>query len=284
VFFPTDGDNLDAQDKKTLDTFVERQGANVDSGQFEVKIIGFADQRFTDEYNQALSSRRAASVFGYLDGKLTNGLPEDTVLEGRGEEPTETPTCEVLADSRRVEVHLTERQVPKGEQPKPKPPGRKDLCEDWTFTMLPGAVSGGFGAVGFERIPVNFTCNTNPTESRNFNFVGVSLGLSAIPFGAQFSDTSKSFKTSRPVNVGIFGRNVLNHHGTAGINVSLEGRELLKRLTGIAIPNGFAGDLWIFEGPKLQGADRVVLFVTSTGVGTGNLGISAATGPFIRTR
>jgi outer membrane protein OmpA-like peptidoglycan-associated protein len=53
-----------------------------------VLVIGFADQRFTDDYNLQLSSRRAAAVFGFLEGRVPNGLPNGSDFEGRGEEPT----------------------------------------------------------------------------------------------------------------------------------------------------------------------------------------------------
>ncbi|HEX8658111.1 MAG TPA: OmpA family protein [Hymenobacter sp.] len=50
---------------------------------YSLRIIGHADSRGTDEYNQALSERRAAAVKKYFVGK--NIDPSRIITEGRGE-------------------------------------------------------------------------------------------------------------------------------------------------------------------------------------------------------
>lgn len=82
IFFATDSNKLEVKDREVLDGFVERQQGNLASRQFKVVVIGFADQRFTDHYIQQLSDRGAASVFGYLEGKVPGGLPEGSDFSG----------------------------------------------------------------------------------------------------------------------------------------------------------------------------------------------------------
>ncbi|HEX8328784.1 MAG TPA: OmpA family protein [Hymenobacter sp.] len=73
---------------------------------YSLRIIGHADSRGTDEYNQALSERRAAAVKRYFTGKKID--PARIITEGRGEaEPTapnDTPAG--MSQNRRVEFRF----------------------------------------------------------------------------------------------------------------------------------------------------------------------------------
>ncbi|TDF82754.1 OmpA family protein [Pseudomonas sp. H9] len=71
-----------------------------------VKVIGFTDSQGADDYNQALSERRASSVAEYL---ISQGLaPSKVTSQGRGErEPiADNETESGRAQNRRVELHL----------------------------------------------------------------------------------------------------------------------------------------------------------------------------------
>lgn len=72
-----------------------------------VDVIGHTDSRGSDDYNQGLSERRAASVAAYLESQKV--LPQRLVVVGRGEsEPiASNDTPEGRALNRRVEITLT---------------------------------------------------------------------------------------------------------------------------------------------------------------------------------
>ena len=71
-----------------------------------IKVIGHTDSVGSDEYNQALSERRASSVAAYL---LSQGLaPNKLTSEGKGESQpvADNETDEGRAKNRRVELHI----------------------------------------------------------------------------------------------------------------------------------------------------------------------------------
>ncbi|MEM6474999.1 MAG: OmpA family protein [Pseudomonadota bacterium] len=72
-----------------------------------VDVIGHTDSKGTDDYNLALSQRRASSVAGYLSARSVSRSRIST--EGRGEfEPVDTnATTQGRAANRRVEIILT---------------------------------------------------------------------------------------------------------------------------------------------------------------------------------
>ncbi|WP_310397684.1 OmpA family protein, partial [Hymenobacter sp.] len=97
---------------KTNSTVIERGSypalnkmvqALKDHPDYSLRIIGHADSRGTDEYNQALSERRAAAVKRYFAGK--NVEDGRVITEGRGEAepaaPNTSPTG--MSKNRRVE-------------------------------------------------------------------------------------------------------------------------------------------------------------------------------------
>ncbi|UOG74019.1 OmpA family protein [Hymenobacter tibetensis] len=74
-----------------------------DHPEYSIRVIGHADSRGTDEFNQALSERRANSVKRYFTGKQVD--PTRVVTEGRGEgEPAAPNTSKTnMSKNRRVE-------------------------------------------------------------------------------------------------------------------------------------------------------------------------------------
>jgi outer membrane protein OmpA-like peptidoglycan-associated protein len=71
-----------------------------------IKVIGHTDSVGSDEYNQALSERRASSVAAYL---LSQGIaPSKLTSEGKGESQplADNETDEGRAKNRRVELHI----------------------------------------------------------------------------------------------------------------------------------------------------------------------------------
>ncbi|MFW6322584.1 MAG: OmpA family protein [Guyparkeria sp.] len=102
TYFDFDKSNLKPEGKETLDELVSDMGDL--NSIAEVEVIGHTDSIGTEEYNQGLSERRAATVKDYLTSK---DVPADVInTEGRGElEPVATnETREGRAKNRRVEI------------------------------------------------------------------------------------------------------------------------------------------------------------------------------------
>jgi len=74
-----------------------------DHPEYSIRVIGHADSRGTDEFNQALSERRANSVKRYFTGKQVD--PSRVVTEGRGESEPAAPNSSKanMSKNRRVE-------------------------------------------------------------------------------------------------------------------------------------------------------------------------------------
>ncbi|WP_319805466.1 OmpA family protein [Hymenobacter weizhouensis] len=87
-----------------------------DHPEYSLRIIGHADSRGTDEYNQGLSERRAGSVKRYFTGKQVD--PARITTEGRGEsEPAAPNTSKTgMSQNRRVEFKF-EFYIPSAPQP-----------------------------------------------------------------------------------------------------------------------------------------------------------------------
>ncbi|GAB2451729.1 OmpA family protein [Xylanimonas ulmi] len=107
VLFGSDESALSAQADAALAEAAERIKAAAAGG--EVSVVGHTDDVDTEEYNQGLSQRRAASVADRLGGLL--GGQYTISAEGRGEsEPVAEGTSpEARAANRRVEVAFTGR-------------------------------------------------------------------------------------------------------------------------------------------------------------------------------
>ncbi|MFJ7282017.1 OmpA family protein [Pseudomonas sp. NPDC099000] len=103
VLFAFNKSDLSPSAQSQLDALMSKlQNADVVS----IKVIGHTDGVGSDEYNQALSERRASSVAAYL---LSQGLaPNKLTSEGRGESQpmADNETDEGRAKNRRVELHI----------------------------------------------------------------------------------------------------------------------------------------------------------------------------------
>ncbi|RSK51409.1 OmpA family protein [Hymenobacter rigui] len=87
-----------------------------DHPEYSLRVIGHADSRGTDEYNQGLSERRAGSVKRYFTGKQVD--PARIVTEGRGESEPAAPNTSAagMSQNRRVEFKF-EFFIPNAPQP-----------------------------------------------------------------------------------------------------------------------------------------------------------------------
>jgi len=99
VNFEYDSDALDDADRRTLQTdarcIAELHPANVHA-------TGFADSRGTEEYNLALSERRAQQVIRYL---RTLGVTPELTASGVGEEMSTGDDEDAWRHDRRVDLH-----------------------------------------------------------------------------------------------------------------------------------------------------------------------------------
>ncbi len=96
IFFPTDVSSLNRPDRiiiDEIDTFLALPGAN----NFSIRFEGHADRRASDEYNQALSERRANSATTYAEDAGANA--SNLSMIGFGEN---RPVGETLKENRVV--------------------------------------------------------------------------------------------------------------------------------------------------------------------------------------
>ncbi len=103
TFFDFDKDTLKPEGRQVLD----QVAAQVDTINLETLIaVGHTDSIGTEEYNQGLSERRAASVKNYL---VSKGIAADRIYtEGKGETSpvASNATREGRAQNRRVEIEI----------------------------------------------------------------------------------------------------------------------------------------------------------------------------------
>ncbi len=102
TYFDFDKSNLKPEGKDTLDSLVRDMGDL--NSVANIEAVGHTDSIGTEEYNQGLSERRAATVKDYLTDK---GIDSDKIeTEGMGESnPVATnKTREGRAKNRRVEI------------------------------------------------------------------------------------------------------------------------------------------------------------------------------------
>ncbi|HZJ81903.1 MAG TPA: OmpA family protein [Guyparkeria sp.] len=102
TYFDFDKSNLKPEGKSTLDALVRDMGDL--NAVANINVVGHTDSIGTEEYNQGLSERRAATVKNYLTDK---GVPANKIeTRGMGESsPIATnKTREGRAQNRRVEV------------------------------------------------------------------------------------------------------------------------------------------------------------------------------------
>ena len=110
IHFATDSATLTADARSQLDDIVQLLNTYP---QVKLHIVGHTDSRASDDYNMALSLRRAKAAFDYL---IEKGIERKRLsYEGRGErEPVaDNRTKEGRAKNRRTEFHPTPDKVEK---------------------------------------------------------------------------------------------------------------------------------------------------------------------------
>ena len=81
-----------------------------DHPEYQLRVIGYADSRGTDEFNQALSERRAEAVKRYFTDRKVD--PSRVVTEGRGETEPAAPNTTPAGMSRNRRVEFQYEFVP----------------------------------------------------------------------------------------------------------------------------------------------------------------------------
>ncbi len=104
VNFAFDSSDLTSSAKVNLDKLAEVLKNNPDTN---INIYGHTDSRGTDEYNQKLSERRAASVKSYLMDRGVAASRMFTMGVGEKEPVASNETDAGRADNRRVEFAIT---------------------------------------------------------------------------------------------------------------------------------------------------------------------------------
>jgi OOP family OmpA-OmpF porin len=85
-----------------LDEDIKSKGARV----VDIDIIGHTDSDGTEEYNQALSVRRAQSVKDYMVSEGVDGSIIDVSGQGESNPIASNATREGRAENRRVDIHV----------------------------------------------------------------------------------------------------------------------------------------------------------------------------------
>ena len=111
ALFATNSAELTAEGQAALDQFLANLSSTENLQVNQIKVIGHADSRGQDSYNQKLSERRANTVGDYL---VSKGLVKSLIsTSGRGEaDPVASnATSEGRAQNRRVDIGLSGIQV-----------------------------------------------------------------------------------------------------------------------------------------------------------------------------
>lgn len=103
VHFETDSDSLDLESTQGLDEVAALLKENKD---FNIKLLGFADNEGTNEYNKILSEKRAETVKKYLNNKGIKERRISTAAYGESLPHSSNSTEKGKADNRRVDFHL----------------------------------------------------------------------------------------------------------------------------------------------------------------------------------
>lgn len=103
VQFEFDSSDLTSEAESKLDDFIASM-EEVDPQEVELLIKGYTDSQGSEEYNQALATRRAEAVKEYL---LEQGLPSDNLkIEAVGETSSDSVASTSADGSRRVMVEM----------------------------------------------------------------------------------------------------------------------------------------------------------------------------------
>lgn len=109
TLFDFDKSDLKPAGKAELDTVVSRirgKGAEV----IDVNVVGHTDSIGTEEYNQALSLRRATTVKDYLVGEGVDPGIIDVSGKGETDPVASNATAEGRAQNRRVDISIGLKQ------------------------------------------------------------------------------------------------------------------------------------------------------------------------------
>ena len=100
VYFKTDAAAISSEDRARL----QRLGECLGRGR--VRIVGHADPRHTDEYNQELSERRARAVAEVLTSAGADPARVTVVGEGKAQSAPKKPSRQALQRARRVDIQI----------------------------------------------------------------------------------------------------------------------------------------------------------------------------------
>lgn len=104
ITFAVDSSNIDSQFQNTL---VQVASTLNQYPNTYVDVLGHTDSTGTDQYNQALSERRANAVAGYLGSQGVNPARIATLGYGESQPKASNSTEEGRAANRRVEIRIT---------------------------------------------------------------------------------------------------------------------------------------------------------------------------------
>jgi outer membrane protein OmpA-like peptidoglycan-associated protein len=275
IYFGTDDAFLTSSDLEALDEFTERWGDLLQSGDYELDIIGYADERFTDEYNENLAALRAGTVFEDLTKRLPGGMPEGSSYRSMGEVPSSQHPDD-LARNRRVEIRIRAREkidfpLPEIDPPTPQPGWTPpaDWSTEWEVLIEGGGNAGELISGDVASLKIT---NLKTGETERFIYTGVGIGASAAPVQVSGSSGPFRFNTSAPVPIRVFA-SVDNAHFNIGANAPP------SVLDAFGLPNGLQGEVWMFTGPRAGGADVVFLNTSGLSSASPNAGVSGTMGP-----
>lgn len=302
IYFGTDSAELTPDDLAAIEELVKRWDGQLQSGDWELEVLGYADQRHTEAHNFHLSAKRAAKVKDAIEQRLTKGLPSHAEHFGEGETPSSNNPDD-LARSRRVEIRVRRRATataepaqpekkqpwpgmwtPAGPQwePGPEPPSYTvppDYSTEWELNVE-GSVGAGLAVVGGEVASLKIT-NLKTNQAERFVFTGGGLGVSAVPIGGSGKGGPFRFTTSAPVPTKAFGESIDNWHiqAAAGAPGMAELCVLLQQ-AGLNIDaNTISGELWILTGPRKYGANVVFINASGLGMASPNAQVGGSMGP-----
>ncbi|MBX2808274.1 MAG: OmpA family protein [Cellvibrionaceae bacterium] len=107
TLFATNSDQLSSAGQAELDQLVANIGGPKGVDISKIDVIGHADSRGADAYNQALSERRATSVGNYLIAKGIDSALISTSGRGETDPVASNETAAGRAQNRRVDISLT---------------------------------------------------------------------------------------------------------------------------------------------------------------------------------
>jgi len=175
IYFPTDVDQLDQDDAYVLDRLILDFKLKLYAYKrlVNLSVVGHADYRGTEQYNDGLSERRATAVKRYLDRSLNKYRRYKSSLDSKGEQQARQTD---LAADRRVDIYSSVRsrmRIPAIEITG-KPPGEYSNEFD-VRTWIGAGVALGPLAAQVLTIEIR---NPNTRESVVYTYSGTGVGFS----------------------------------------------------------------------------------------------------------